>query len=180
MLEIALGVSLVAGCGAAPDAEGASPFPPRPATIDLRGVDVCELVDDEDLVERDLEPGTATVADVGGIPSPTCAWIATDGRASYSVQNIGQPASIALGGPTSEVARVAGFGAVLDAPEVNNGPGFPAFCQVAVDLNDDQTLRIQVSNGDPRTGGDQAELDRVCTEASTFAALIVDGLPAQR
>lgn len=163
---------VVAGCGTGEPAAPAGPFPPRPESIDVSRLDPCAGLPAAEAERLGVDPGRPYTATVNGMPSPSCTWMSDESRTyGYGAQTIPLSAAGAAEEPGSRIIDVDGFGAVQDAPETNNGPGLPAFCQVAIDVAADQTLRIQVDNGDPRTGGDIAAIDSVCAESRRFATL---------
>lgn len=161
----------LAGCGGGPEpAQPVSPFPPRPVSIDVSRLDPCAGMPAEEIERLDLDAGAPSTATVDGVPSPACTWVGYDSTTYiYGAQIIPLGAAVAVDEPGSRIIDVNGFGAVQGAAATNNGPRQPAFCQIVVDVADGQTLRFQVSSGDPTTGGDTGQIDAVCTEAQRFA-----------
>lgn len=160
----------LAGCGDREPAPPASPFPPRPVSIDVSSLDPCSGVSPAEQDRLGLETGRANTATVNGVASPACTWVGYSSEAlNYSAQTIPLDAADAADEPGSRVIQLGGFGAVQGAPSTGNGPGLPTFCQIAVDVADGQTLRFQVNNGDPTPGDDAAAIDTVCSEARRFA-----------
>lgn len=164
-------VLVAAGCGSAESAPPASPFPPRPESIDVSRLDPCSGMPPAEAERLDLDSGQSGTATVNGTVSPSCTWLGYGSETYiYGAQVIPLNAAGAAAEPGSRIVDIDGFGAVQGAPGTNNGPSQPAFCQIAVDVADGQTFRIQLNSGDPTDGGDPATIDDVCSEARRFAS----------
>lgn len=161
---------ILTGCGSPAPETPPGPFPPRPVTIDLSTLDLCSGVTPAEADRLKLPPVSRSTTTVEGSASPTCDW--TDpgfGTFAYTAQAIPLSTIGAEQVPGSKIIEIEGFGAVQNVPETVNTSSSPAFCQIAVDVAADQTLRIQVENGVLGTGNDQAALDATCAEARRFA-----------
>ena len=169
VLLVLLGIATaVAGCSAD---EPAGPFPDRPRDIDVSRLDPCDSLTEQQLGSRGLGTGTPGTATVNGATARDCTWIGS--RIGAGVQFIPLGADAAATESGSRMLLVAGFGAVEGAPETNNGPGLPAFCQIAVDAGPQQTVRVQINNGRPDTGGDPQAIRDVCRQAEDVAEAVL-------
>lgn len=169
-LVAACAILLPAGCGSGAPAAPPSPFPPRPESVDVSRLDPCSGVSPADARRLDVGRGSPSTATVDGTRSPACTWVGYDDGYNYGAQVIPLSAVGAAGEPGSRVVDVDGFGAVISAARTNNTPGGPAFCQLAVDVADGQTVRFQLNNGRPGTGGRPDAVDATCAEAQRFAS----------
>ncbi|MEV1293931.1 DUF3558 family protein [Pseudonocardia sp. NPDC049635] len=164
--------ALLAGCSADPG-QPDSPFPPRPSDIDLAALDPCESLTDQQLTARDLGRGTPGTATVNGTVARDCTW--TGPTVNAGVQFISVGADVAAKESGSRLLLVAGFGAVEGAPGTNNGPGLPAFCQITIDAGPHRSVRVQVNNGRPSTGGDPEAFRDACRHAEAIAGAVMAG-----
>lgn len=164
--------AVLVGCGgpAEPERPG-SPLPPRTVSFDVRGLDPCSGMPPEEAERLRFSSVRGFTAHVDGVDSPACTWVVMgDESFSYSAQTIPSGAESAVGEAGSQIVDVDGFAAVQGGPDTNNGPGLPPFCQLAVDVADGQTLRIQVSYMDLDLGGDPVAFDSTCAEARRFTS----------
>lgn len=167
LLGAGVAVLVLAGCGAA---NQASPFPDRPADIDISTLDPCGALARTQIEALGLADGTPGDAVVDGTAARDCTWLGRGDASNYGVQFIDLDAATAAEEPGSRILTVDGYGTVEGAPGTNNGPGTPAFCQLAIDVSENQTVRLQVNNGRPRTGGDPDAIRDVCSQAEEVAA----------
>lgn len=175
LLASAVGVVVLAGCGGG-GADQASPFPDRPADIDITTLDPCAALAPPQVEALGLADGTRGDAVVDGTAARDCTWLGQGDASNYGVQFVDLHAAAASEEPGSRILTVDGYGAVEGAAETNNGPGIPAFCQLAIDVSENQTVRIQVNNGRPRTGGDPASIRDVCREAEDAAGAVLTNI----
>ncbi|GEC26402.1 MULTISPECIES: DUF3558 family protein [Pseudonocardia] len=163
-------VVLLAGCSDGAEQPG-GPFAPRPSDVDLARLDPCSSLTEQQLGARDLGAGAPGTATVNGTSARDCTWIGPTVNAG--VQFIAVGAETAAEERGSRLLLVEGFGAVEGAPETNNGPGLPAFCQIAVDAGPQQSVRVQVNNGRPDTGGEPEAFRDVCRHAEDIAGAVM-------
>lgn len=139
---------------------GPAPFvgielPPRPRDIDVRGIDPCALLTEQQRAELALETppryDTTEVSLLFEGPTTECGSLAFDPRSfAVSVELTFDGLGIAAltGRPVSDeltVLELAGFPAVLARPEDQ------LFCQVVVDLAPGSSLSLQFREGGRRT-----------------------------
>lgn len=172
LLTLGLLAAVLVGCGGSP-AEPESPFPARPVDIDVSTLDPCDALDPSRAEALGLGEGARGTAVVDGTEARDCTWLGNGDASNYGVQVISLGAVTAAAEPSSRIVTVGGYGAVEGAPQTNNGPGLPAFCQLAIDVNDNQTIRVQVNNGRPSTGGDPNAIRDVCRQAGEVAAEVL-------
>lgn len=174
-----LAVLVPAGCGSVGEvpAGPVGPFPVRPVALDLSGVDLCATLTAEQKAARSIDRERAKVAQVGGKPSPGCLWRSESTGISWTVQIVEASAVTAWVPGESRLVIVDGYGAVREPDAAHNAAGTDPFCQLPVDVNDTQTVRVQVAgSGDQRDGSDPAAVDNVCVLASDFAGEVLDNL----
>lgn len=185
---IALPLVLTVGC-ALPGTGGgsddparstSSPFPARPIGLEISKIDPCSLLTTEQQREIGVKPGRAGRVNVGvGEPSNTCGWTDDEGY-RYNFQTIRADASQALTVPGSAVRDVAGFGAAQNRPEMYQGPGIPPTCQLTVDINDGQAVRMQVQSSDTDESRSGQLLDEACRRVDAFATDVMTTLVNQQ
>ncbi|MFP5072918.1 DUF3558 family protein [Pseudonocardia nantongensis] len=162
---LALAAAVTAGCTPAPAAP-LDPFPPRPADIDIERVDPCATLSPELKRELQVGEGVAGTAPVDEMTTRACGWGNLLDGFNYTIQLIPQDAGRAVADPGTWVSTVAGFGTVTQTERADTFP----LCQVLVDVNDGQTIRIQVQTTDEQTDGAAYPVDEVCRRADRVAA----------
>lgn len=165
-IALVASVALTVGCSSEETA-AATPFPPRPATVDASGMRPCDLLAESQRIRIGLDAGSPGTSNVNGRPSPACTWLG-DGAVDYNAQIIPVDAALATTEPGATIIVVDGFGAVQSRPAETFG-GTP-FCQVTVDAAAGQTIRIQARTrpGEPPIG-----LDEQCRRAVDAASMVM-------
>lgn len=174
-------VVVITGCGGPSEpAPAASVFPPRPTDLDITKISPCAAVTDVQRRRLDVGSGTPGEVVVSGVSSAACGWQNLSNGFGYNVQTIPLPADQALGEPGSKLTTVNGFGAVQNSPAEITSPGIPAFCQLIVDVNEGQNIRIQVQSSDVEASTEQSARDDVCARVNTFASEVMKNLAAEK
>lgn len=158
-------------------------FPPRPYAIDVTKVDPCTALDAAQVRQRGAQKGTPRTADVGvDEPSKACGWTNVDDGYGYNVQTIEADASRALPMPGSSLTVIDGFGSVLNVPgeTTYTGPGIPLLCQMTIDVNTDQAIRVQVQSDDTQSYGSAPEQQESCGRVHTLAHDVLSTLASQQ
>lgn len=165
---------LATGCGSAP-AGPPDPFPRRPFTIEVAGLDPCSTLTPAQIDA--LGPGTAPRSGqpvVDGRPSRICSWYPFGSSYGYSVQTVGVDAGQAVGEPNNSVETVLGFG-VVRAPD----PEYAIpLCDYLVDAADGALLRVTVQSTDRAPDGSKPPLPLVCDKAKALAVDVLTNLRA--
>ena len=165
----ALVALVVAGCGAAP-AGPPDPFPPRPADIDIERLDPCTLLSAEKRAELQVGAGQAGTAPVSGATTRACGWGSLDTPFDYSVQLIPQDAAAAVGASGAVVGTAEGYGTVQITDRRESYP----LCEVLVDVNDGQLMRIQVRTVErERVTGEPYRIEETCSHARLAVGEVV-------
>lgn len=177
-----LSLTVAAGCSQpAADPPSSGPFPPRPADLDINLIDPCSVVSAEQRKELGVDARDGGMADVGvGAPSKACGWRNFDTGYGYNFQTIPTGADRALTVPGSTLQSVNGFGSVQNFPEEGSGPGIPPTCQLTIDVNDGQAVRIQVESSDTSDTGSPQALADSCSRAQAFARDVMTTLVNQQ
>lgn len=175
----------VVACSApSPPAAPAGPFPPRPYAIDVTKIDPCTALTKDQARQRGARNGVPGAADLGvDAPSKACGWTDFDDGYGYNVQTIEADASRALPMPGSSVTVIDGFGAVLNVPDESAlfaGPGIPLLCQMTIDVNTDQAIRVQVQSDDTQSYGSAPEQQESCGRVQTLAHDVLSTLASQQ
>ncbi|MFP5023251.1 DUF3558 family protein [Pseudonocardia phyllosphaerae] len=162
-LVVPVVVAVVAGCGSVP-AGPPDPFPPRPQAIDIERLDPCALLTPEQQEARNVGSGQAGSAVLDGATTRACSWVSIDSPLSYAAQLIPQSAV----GASGEPGTIDGYGSVRVADRVDTYPR----CDVLLDVNDDQLIRIQVEAQTRPSPGDQRSypVAEVCAAAEKTAS----------
>lgn len=159
----------LAGCsgGSAPAAPP-DPFPPRPAAIDIERIDPCATLTAQQLAPFGVgvEDERAGTAPVGGVTSRACAWANMESDYSHTVQLIPRDAAEAVGGSGTVVGAIEGYGTVRVTARETASP----LCEIYVDVNDGQLMRIQVQAIAVRPDGSSPPIDEVCQRAEVVVA----------
>lgn len=164
---------LLAACGPAgappPAAAPASPspFPPRPVSLPLTGLDPCTLLTSAG--QRALGVQTATDGFSG---NPTCQWSTLGGTPANRWQfelDTGYGAAAGLAVEGARLTRVDGFGAV-ETDGLDHGTS----CRLWVDTAPGQNLNVIYSNPDG-TRRDMTH-DLACQLSGQAAELLVESL----
>ncbi|MEJ8279788.1 DUF3558 family protein [Pseudonocardia spirodelae] len=172
-------VLALGGCGSAvtpPPVAPPNPFPARPMSIDLSGVDLCATLTDEQKRVRAIDDEFENTAEVAGKPSPGCLWGSSRTQIGYTVQIIEAPATVAWTPGESRLVVIDGYGAVRAPDDVDNSPGRDPFCQLPLDVSDNQTVRVQVTGSPDADGGDPAAVEAACDRAVGFARDVLGNL----
>lgn len=182
----ALTLCAVACTGSTPSSPAAppGPFPPRPYVIDVTKIDPCSALTPAQARQRDARKGPPRTVDLGvGRPSKACGWSNDDEKYRYNFQTIEADAALALQAPgTNSVISVDGFGAVLNVSGESNvtGSGIPQLCQITIDVNTNQSIRVQVGGADTTTYGSQAEIKESCDRVRVLAHDVLTTLSSQQ
>lgn len=148
-----------------------SQFPPRPAAIDIAKIDPCAVLSDSFRKDLGVDAGTPRTANVGTVDaSRGCTWVNTEDGFGYNFQTIPTSAADALKAPGSVVQEVRGFGAVRNSPDEYQGPGIPPACQLTIDVNDRQAVRVQVQSSETDNSRAEELLGEACKRSTAFAA----------
>lgn len=188
-LLITLG--LLAGCVMAcaapnplPSGTPPGPFPARPYTIDVVKIDPCSVLTADQARQRGARKGRPVTVDVGvGAPSNGCGWTNFDDGYRYNFQTIEADAALSLQMPGTSVTVIDGFGAALNVPDQSqmfSGPGIPLICQMTIDVNTDQAIRVQVQSDDNSSYGSAPEQEKSCARVQTFAHDVLSTLSSQQ
>lgn len=182
---IATGTLILGACsGPGVNPADGGPFPARPYTLDVTQIAPCSTLTEEQARERGAESGGPGEADVGaGKPSRTCGWNNFEDGYGYNFQTVEADASQALAAPGATVEVVNGFGAVLNVPDESAlfaGPGIPLICQLTIDVNNAESIRVQVQSSDPGSFGvEKAKID-TCGRAKVLASDVLTTLASQQ
>lgn len=174
VLALVAVVTVAAGaCSSPAPTAPASPLGPRPVEIDTTAVRPCEILDDGQRAELDLDGGTAKDLPVGGEIAPTCTYLGEEQHFDYNVQFLPVTAADFAGKPDRTVSRIRDFGAVQIPPASETSPS----CEIVVDIADATSLRVQAA-ATPRTLR-LAELPdaALCDKAVAVAEAVLSGLP---
>lgn len=132
----------LAGCPSAPSTASpisTTPFPPRPATVDVTGRHPCDLLDATRRAEFGLDNGRPGEVTVDGRRSPTCIYLGRAAKIDSSVQFLPVPAADLARAPGAELETLAGYGVVRSSDSSDSLPA----CDIVVDIGDDVSLRTQ-------------------------------------
>lgn len=157
---------LVAGCG---EAAPASPFPPRPAEIDVTALDPCSLVGEDGRRSLGLSPPRPPGVPLSPPGSRGCAWSDVTRGYNLTVQTLPVGAGESVGAPGSRITQVAGFGAVEATSLGDTTP----ICQLVVDAQDAAAIRIQAQSVAYGDDGRPRGFTTVCSYATEFAEAVV-------
>lgn len=161
--------------------ESSTPFPDRPAAIDIARIDPCSVLSGSQRSAMGVDGGTPRTADVGvGSASRGCAWINSNEGYGYTFQTIPVGAEAALESPGSSLQVVNGFGAVQNRPDQVQGSGIPPTCQLTIDVNRGQAVRVQVQSVDTQENRSEELLSQACDRSRTFAVDILTNLTTQQ
>jgi len=156
-------ITLLTGCAeAAPD----SPFPPRPADIDVTGIDPCAALTPAEQADRGVGPGEPGTGDLGDGPTRICGWSNFDDGYNYSVQTLPLPAAVVVGTPDSTVHVVDGYGVVQSTAF---GDSFP-LCSHYIDASDPHGIRVQVMATASNEDGSIKDFDEVCGKTTLLTS----------
>lgn len=171
-----------AGCASNPPdrAAAVNVFPDRPSNLDITRIQPCSAVSTEARKQLGLEEGKAGRLIVSGVPSEACGWQNFSTGYGYNVQTARLDAERALTDPGSTVTVINGFGAVQNAPKGLTGQGIPPGCQLTIDVNDGQLVRVQVQPGDPDQSESQQARNESCARVITFATDVMTTLVNQQ
>ncbi|BBG03026.1 uncharacterized protein DUF3558 [Pseudonocardia autotrophica] len=164
--------ALLAGCGSGA-ADPASPFPERPADIDVSTVDMCRALTVGEQAELGVEPGEASTRELSNGPTRICGWINYDDGYSYGVQTIADGAVVAVGGADSTVDVLDGYGVVVESTDGTSMP----LCTLYVDVSDVEAIRVQVRATKDDASGIPS-FDTVCGRARDVASKAIRNLGA--
>ena len=176
-------IAILPSCATAPDTDkGASnEFPARPAAVEISAIDPCSVLSEEVRKRLGLQRGVARTANVGtGEVSRGCSWVNTDDRYGYNFQTIPTGAADALKAPGSSVQIISGFGAVQNRPDEYQGPGIPPACQLTIDVNDGQAVRVQVQSSDTDDSRAGELLAEACQRSRSFATDVMSTIVDQQ
>lgn len=180
-VAIAVTTSAAACSGIAPTPQTRTLFPDRPSTIDIVRIDPCSVLSENQKSTLGVDAGTPRTADVGvGSASRGCAWINSDEGYGYTFQTIPIGAEAAMESPGSLLQVVSGFGAVQNQPDQVQGSGIPPTCQLTIDVNQGQAIRVQVQPVDIQEGRSEELLREACGRARAFAADTLTTLTTQQ
>lgn len=185
-VAVALAVTLTPGCSMAVDTPPTPsppdrPLPARPTGLDIGEIDPCSVLDDQQRLQLGVRAGKAKDTELGvGEPSRGCAWRNNDTGFGYNFQTIRIEADRALTVPGSMVRTINGFGAVQNSPEESSGPGIPPTCQLTIDVNDGQAVRVQVQSSDSESSESRQVRDDTCMRAESFARSVMTTLVNQQ
>ncbi|MBC3194640.1 DUF3558 family protein [Pseudonocardia sp. C8] len=142
LLALVVGGAALAGCGGG---EPASPFPPRPTTVDVDRLDPCAVVTESQRRTLGLSHGRPPTITLTPTGSRGCGWSDFAGGYNYTVQTLPTGAIESAGADQTRLTQVSGFGAVeatsfgpsasiraagLSAPPVTTGQGRQRQAQV--------------------------------------------------
>lgn len=162
--------ALLAGCGSG---EPESPFPERPAEIDVSTVDLCRALTAEEQAELGVEPGEARTGELSNGPTRACLWNNFDDGYNYGVQTIADGAVVAVGGDDTTVDVIDGYGVAV---ATSHGASAPV-CSVYVDVSNAQAIRVQAqATKDDATG--IPSFETVCSRARSLASTAIRNLGA--
>lgn len=162
--------ALLAGCGSG---ELESPFPERPAEIDVSTVDLCRALTAAERAELGVEPGEARTGELSNGPTRVCGWSNYDDGYNYGVQTIADGAVVAVGGVDSTVDVIDGYGVVLSTAYGASAPG----CSVYVDVSDAQAIRVQAQATKDEASGIPS-FETVCGRARDLTSTAIRNLGA--
>ncbi|ANY06105.1 hypothetical protein AFB00_07105 [Pseudonocardia sp. HH130630-07] len=168
-------VLVLAGCGGAVQEPPPSLLGPRPVDLDLSSVDWCATLTPEQQRARGVDYAEPWAGNVGVSRSSGCFW-QTVARTKFAAQVIDGRAESAAEERGLRVVSVGGFGAVRAASTTGNGPGLPPFCQIAIDVNETQTVRVQHRAGSIDDGGDPVAIEEACLTATRFGEDVLGNL----
>ncbi|BBF98935.1 uncharacterized protein DUF3558 [Pseudonocardia autotrophica] len=164
--------ALLAGCGSGA-ADPASPFPERPADIDVSTVDMCRALTAGEQAELGVEPGEVLTGELSNGPTRGCGWSNYDDGYNYGVQTIADGAVVAVGSVDSTVDVLDGYGVVVSTAHGESVPG----CSIYVDVSDAQAIRVQAqATKDDATG--IPSFETVCGRARSLASKAIRNLGA--
>lgn len=162
--------ALLAGCGSG---EPESPFPERPAEIDVSTVDLCLALTAEEQAELGVEPGEASTGELSNGPTRICGWSNYVDGYNYGVQTIADGAVVAVGGDDTTVDVIDGYGVVVATAHGASAP----LCSVYVDVSDAQAIRVQAqATKDESTG--IPSFETVCGRARSLTSTAIRNLGA--
>ncbi|GAA1392508.1 hypothetical protein GCM10009613_37440 [Pseudonocardia kongjuensis] len=162
--------ALLAGCGSG---EPESPFPERPAEIDVSTVDLCRALTAEEQAELGVEPGRARTGELSNGPTRICGWSNFDDGNGYGVQTIADGAVVAVGGEDTTVDVIDGYGVVLATVYGESAP----LCNIYVDVSDAESIRVQVQATQGDAGGIPS-FETVCGRARALTSKVLRNLAA--
>jgi hypothetical protein len=170
---LALALLLLTACGpqrALPQtpASAGSPFPPRPVTLPLAGLDPCSLL--SSAAQRELGVQTATDGFAG---NPTCQWssLGTPVSRWQFELDTGYGAAAGLAMDSASLTKVDGYGAV-ETEGLDHGTS----CLLWIDTGPGQNLNVLYSNSDGTRRDMNHEL--ACQLSGHAAELVIEGLAA--
>ncbi|MBC3191373.1 DUF3558 family protein [Pseudonocardia sp. C8] len=157
---------LVAGCGGPPPGPP-DPFPPRPEVLDIERLEPCGLLSPQARAVFQVDEGRSGTAQLRGVTTRACGWGSLDTPFDYSVQLIPQDAAQAVGAAGTVLGSVEGYGTVRHTDREETFP----LCEILVDVNEGQLLRIQVQTVERRRDNGAAyPIEQVCGQAELAAA----------
>ena len=171
---LAVLAAVLVGCGG-PPAEPESPFPARPADIDVATLDPCTTLTEQRRADMQLSEGRPANVPVGEVPSRACAWSNFDDGFNYTVQLIPIDAAAVVGTDTSSLTQISGFGAIQGTGLGGSTPT----CQLIVDAGPGQAIRVQAQSTLLDDKGQPLTFDHVCPRVSSFATAVVESALAQ-
>jgi hypothetical protein len=163
-------VLVLGGCASAPVGPP-DPFPPRPADIDLAGLDPCATISAENLRAAGVDPGDRQVAApvVGGKPTRLCDWGGYRSIFTFTVQFFPTDAASAAGADGAVVGEIEGYGTVRLTAHETVAP----LCEVLVDAGENQLIRTQTSVASPEPPGPGSWLDKTCDRSTRLTAEVI-------
>lgn len=179
-------VILALSACSAPGAENSpDPFPERPYTLDIARIDPCSALTSAQAQQRGAETGGPKDVDLGlGGRSTACGWNNFDDGYGYNFQTIGVDARQALSAPgTTRVETVNGFGAAMNVVDESTGyagPGIPLTCQLTIDVNQGQAVRVQVQSSNTKSFNNKQAEAETCDRAKSLAGDVLTTLTNQQ
>lgn len=180
VLGIVLTGALLAACSGSSSEANADPFPERPLNIQLTKIDPCSALSAVQRQQLGVERGEGDAREVGGLPTRTCTWTNYKDRFGYNLQTVPIDAEEALGFSGATVQLVNGFGAAQNTPEDYQGPGIPFLCQLTIDVNDNEGVRVQAQSSDTSSRDSSQSRAETCSRANAFARAVMTTLVNQQ
>lgn len=180
-----LALSLIACSGPAEGGTAAGRFPDRPFSLDVTRIDPCSALTTEQALRRGAESGGPKDVNLGlSSPSKACGWNNFEDGYGYNFQTLDAGAEEALSAPgVNTVETVAGFGAVKNVVDESTGyagPGIPLVCQLIIDVNEGQAVRVQVQSSNTKSFGNEQASTETCNRAEDLARDVMTTLASQQ